>query len=119
MFTRLAKSRLAGFRFIQPRQIMPRLSELVFYKDTPSNNSHSNDDLPDFRHPVAKGKRGSPSPALACHWSNRNGRLECCWTTVSSGDVQIDDVDEHEYAQGGVLRLSSKRSRRFILAPAG
>lgn len=119
MFKRLAKSRLEGFRFIQPRHLVSKLRELVFHKDILSNRSHSNDDLPGFRHPAAKGMRGSPPPALACHWSIRHGRLECRWMSESSGDVQIGDADEHEYVRGGVLRRSSKQSRRLTLVPAG
>lgn len=118
MFT-LAKSRLVGFRFMQPRRIAPRLCELVFHEDILSKNSHSNDNLPGFRHPAAKGKRGSPPPALACHWFTHNGRLECCWVIENSSDVQIDDVDEYACAQSGVISRLPKQPQRLGLAPAG
>jgi hypothetical protein len=91
MFTRLAKSRLAdltlgGFRPLQPRRVASRGAG--FFDDTPSN-----DNLPGRRRP--KGQRRIPSPALACHWFERRGRLECLWQAERSGDAPISDVDEH------------------------
>jgi len=90
MFKRLAKSsladfRLAGFRPLQPRHIALREASFV--------DTHSNDNLPGLRRP--KGQRRIPSPALACHWINRNGRLECRWQVEPNGDVPIGDFDEH------------------------
>ena len=73
MFKTLAKSGLLDFRFAGLR---PRLSAF-------SRNSHSNDNLPGFRRP--KGRRRIPTPALACHWIVRDGRLECRWQ--ADGDL--------------------------------
>jgi len=73
MFTRLAE-----FRLVQSRRIAPRLREAV---------AHSNDNLPGLRRPAAPGRRRSPTPALACHWFVRSGRLECRW------QVETDDGD--------------------------
>jgi hypothetical protein len=63
-----------------------------FFNDPP-NDTHSNDNLPGVRRP--KGQRRIPSPALACHWFNHDGRLECCWQAEPSGDAPIGDFDEH------------------------
>jgi hypothetical protein len=90
MFTRLAK-----FRLVQPLRIAPWPREAMSSKDMFSRNMHSNDNLPGFRHPVATGRRRSPSPALACHWFNRNGRLECRWLAEINDDAPLGDVDEH------------------------
>jgi hypothetical protein len=96
MFKRLAKSRLAdfkrgGFRPLQPRRVAPRGAG--FFNATPSN-----DNLPGFRHP--KGQRRIPTPALVCHWINRNGRLECRWQAEAepNGDAPISAFDEHAAA---------------------
>jgi hypothetical protein len=32
---------------------------------------------------------------LVCHWSNRNGQLECRWQIEPSGDGPINDFDGH------------------------
>jgi hypothetical protein len=85
MFTRLAKSGLAGFRLVQSRRTAPGPGEAVM---------HSNDNLPGLRRP--KGRRRIPTPALACHWINRNGRLECRWQAESNGNSPIGDFDGHE-----------------------
>jgi hypothetical protein len=55
---------------------------------------HSNDNLPGFRRPAEAGKRRSPTPALACHWFNRDGRLECHWQAETS-DAPTGTSDEH------------------------
>jgi hypothetical protein len=81
MFTRLAK-----FRRIGLRHVVPVLCDVM----------HSNDSLPGFRRPAATGKRRSPSPALACHWFDRNGRLECRWLAETNDDAPLGEVDEHE-----------------------
>jgi hypothetical protein len=86
MFTKLAKSRLADFSvggFRNLRGVAPRGAG--FFNQPPAN-----DNLPGFRRP--KGRRRIPSPALACHWLDRNGRLECRWQI--EGDAPIADADE-------------------------
>jgi hypothetical protein len=67
MFETLAKSGLLDFRFAG---LQPRVAAF-------SRHSHSNDNLP--------GRRRIPTPALACHWIVRNGRLECRWQ--ADGDL--------------------------------
>jgi hypothetical protein len=89
MFTRLAK-----FLLVQPWRIAPEPREAMFSKDMFSRDMHSNDNLPGFRRPAATGKRRSPSPALACHWFDRHGRLECCWLAEPNDDAPLGD-DEH------------------------
>ncbi len=101
MFKRLAISRFADFRFadfrfgglrpLQPRRVA--LRRAGFFIDTHFNDTHSNDNLPGLRRP--KGPRRIPSPALACHWINHDGRLECCWQAEPSGDAPIGDFDKH------------------------
>jgi hypothetical protein len=112
MFKTLAKSRLAnlafgGFRPHEPRRIAPRGAGL-------SNVSHSNDNLPGFRRP--KGQRRVPTPALACHWIERNGRLECRWQVEASGDAPIGDSDEHGVGRASGLSPVQSRSRGLALA---
>jgi len=113
MFTRLAKSRLAdltlgGLRPLQPRRIA--LRGAGFFDDTPSN-----DNLPGLRRP--KGQRRTPSPALACHWFERNGRLECRWQAEPSGDAPISDVDEYgTMGRASALWPMKPRGRGLALA---
>ena len=83
MFARLAKFRRVGLR-----HLVPQLGDVV----------HSNDTLPGFRRPAAMGGRRPPTPALACHWFNCNGRLECRWQAETS-DAPTDDFDEHQEMQ--------------------
>ena len=112
MFTRLAKSRLADFKFggvrpLQRRRVALRGAGLF-------NETHSNDNLPGFRHP--KGRRRIPTPALACHWIDRNGRLECRWQAVPGGDAPIGDFNEHGMT-GRASGLSMQpRGRSLALA---
>jgi hypothetical protein len=98
MFTRLAK-----FRLVQPWRIAPGPRPAVFSRDM-----RSNDNLPGFRRPAATGKRRSPSPALACHWFDRNGRLECRWLAEPNDDALLGDVVEHEHRTTG--RVSGQPS---------
>jgi hypothetical protein len=81
MFTRLARIRRVGLR-----HLVPMAGDVI----------HSDDDLPGFRRPAATGRRQAPPPALACHWLNRNGRLECCWQAETNSDAPIGDIDDHE-----------------------
>jgi hypothetical protein len=89
MFTRLAK-----FRPFEPQREMPRWCEAM----------HSNDNLPGRRRPA--GKRRSPPPALACHWSlsDSDGRLECYWETA---DLEEGSVD-HPGRSFGCSRYEAK-----------
>jgi hypothetical protein len=106
MFKRLAKSGLAGFRLVQSRRTAPGPGEAVM---------HSNDNLPGLRRP--KGRRRIPTPALACHWINRNGRLECRWQVEPNGDAAIGDFDEYRTLSRAPRRLSTqRRGRRLALA---
>ena len=104
MFTRLAKSVLAGFWPVQPgrfargpRAAGPRL--------------HCNDNRPGFRAAAVAGKRRSPSPALACHWLLRGGRLQCCWHVVTDDARNGGRDPEHP-----LPRRVSGRARRLALA---
>src|SRR6202022_850114 len=112
MFKRLAKSRLdlkrGGFRPLQPRRVALRGAGL--FNDPPSN-----DNLPGFRRP--KGQRRIPTPALVCHWFNRNGRLECRWQAEAGGDTPIGDFDEYGAAgRTSGLSLTQPRGRGLALA---
>ena len=112
MFKRLAISRFSDFRFadfrfvnyrfgglrpLQPRRVA--LRGAGFFIDPHSNDTHSNDNLPGLRRP--KGRRRIPTPALACHWFDRNGRLECRWQAEPNGDAPIGDFDEHGHRTTG------------------
>ena len=109
MFTRLAKSGLVRFWPVQPRRVVPR----PHLADRPT---HSNDNLRGFRRPAAAGKRWAPTPVLACHWVNRDGRLECRWQTESDGDAPIGEFEQH----GAWSRISGNspqpHSGRLLLA---
>jgi len=104
MFTRLAK-----FRLVQPWRIAPGPREAMFSKDMFSRVMHSNDNLPGSRRPAATGKCRSPSPALACHWFDRNGRLECRWLAGTHTDAPPDDIDRRP-ARGQPRRPPRRRS---------
>src|SRR6202049_3097562 len=93
MFKRLAK-----FRLLEPRGVAPGLREAM----------PANDNLPGFRRPAATGKRRSPSPALACHWFDRNGRLECGWLAGPNDDAPLGEVVEYEHRTTG--RVSGQPS---------
>ena len=99
---------LAKFRRVGPRQIMPVRCDVT----------HSNDNLPGFRRPAAAGGRRPPTPALACHWVERNGRLECRWQAEPGGETPIGDFDEHA-ATGRTPGLSPTQPRGRGLALAG
>ena len=83
--------RLAEFRLVQSRRTASGPREALI---------HPNVNLPGFRRPAATGQRRPPSPALACHWFDRKGRLECRWQ-VELDDVPIDDFDEHQHCTTG------------------
>jgi hypothetical protein len=102
MFAKLAKFRRAGLRHLVP---------------APSDVMHSNDNLPGFRRPVATGGRRSPTPALACQWFDRNGRLECRWQTETNGDTPIGDINDHKhYTTGRASGLLPMQPRGLALA---
>jgi hypothetical protein len=44
---------------------------------------------------VEAGWRRSPTRALACHWSNRNGRLECRWQ-AETNDAPTAAFDQND-----------------------
>src|ERR1700733_7502459 len=92
--SRLAESRLAEFRLVRSRRIAPGPREAV---------THSNDNLPGFRHPAEAGARRSPTPVLACHWFNRDGRLECRWQ-AETNDAPSGAFDEHPAADRSSAR---------------
>ena len=102
MFTRLAE-----FRLVQSRRTAPGPREAIM---------HSNDNLPGLRRP--KGQRRIPTPALVCHWFNRNGRLECRWQAEPDADAPLGDFDEHG-AMGRASGPSSMQTRGRSLALAG
>jgi len=107
MFTKLAKSRLAKLWLVQPQHTVPGMHEVRL-----SNSTYSNDNLPGLRRP--KGQRRIPSPALTCHWIDRNGRLECCWHPV---DTPGGGRDENPYSPSGrACGRSPLRSRNLALA---
>ena|ERR1700680_2615932 len=102
MFAKLAKFRRAGLRHLVA---------------SPCDAKHSNDHLPGFRRPAAMGKRRAPTPALACHWFNRDGRLECRWQVETSGDTPIGGIDHPEHrTTGRVAALLSTQPRGLALA---
>ena len=117
MFKRLAKSRLAksrladfkrgGFRPLRPRRVALRGAGFF-------NATHSNDNLPGFRRP--KGPRRIPSPALACHWIERGGRLECYWHPAAGGTPTGGHKDRQHSAPG---RASARPIGSGYLALAG
>jgi len=114
MFKRLATFGLedftfGGFRHLQPPRIAQRGA-------VSSVEPGSNDNLPGLCRP--KGRRRIPTPALACHWVNCNGRLECRWQAEPGGDALVGDIDEHG-ATGRTSGLSPMQPRGRILALAG
>jgi len=111
MVKTLAKFGLAKFLPVQLQRIAPGLHEVRLSKAT-----HANDNLPGFRRP--KDQRRIPSPALVCHWFNRNGRLECRWRSEPSGAAPISDHDQHG-AMGRASDLSPMQPRGHRLALAG
>jgi hypothetical protein len=113
-YFRFANFGFGGLRSLQPRRVA--LRGAGFFIDTPSNDTHSNDNLPGLRRP--KGQRRIPSPALACHWFNHNGRLECRWQAEPSGDAPIGDFDEHR-TMGSASGPSSMHPRGRGLALTG
>jgi hypothetical protein len=84
MFKRLAK-----FGLLEPRGIAPGLQEAM----------PANDNLLGFRRPG--GERRIPSPALACHWFDHNGRLECRWLAETNDDAPLGGVDEYKHRTRG------------------
>ena len=111
MFKKLAKSRLADFSvggFGNLRRAAPRRTG--FFNQTPAN-----DNLPGLRRP--RGQRRIPTPALACHWFDRNGRLECRWQAEPDGDAPI--TGEHGTIDRASSGLSSMQPRGRSLALAG
>ena len=106
--SRLAKSRLAEFRLVRSRRIAPGRREAIM---------HCNDNLPGLRRPAEAGQRRSPTPVLACHWLNRDGRLECGWL-AETNDAPTGALDEHQ-ATGRSLGRPSMPPHGRGLALAG
>jgi len=122
MFSRLAKSGLVKFRLVSARRIAPGPREAMFSKNMFWRDIHCNDNLPGFRRPAATGKRRSPSPALACHWFDRNGRLECRWRVESFDDRRSRNPrpvkHQAEYLDGrpsGAIPLNPERFHCAVL----
>jgi hypothetical protein len=90
MFKKLAKSGFVEFRLVQSQRIALGLNEARL-----ASGSFSNDNLPGFLRPAAAGKRRSPTPALACHWFVRDGRLKCLWLPETD-DAPTSGFDEHQ-----------------------
>ena len=95
MFTKLAKPKLTRLWPVQSPRVALGLPTVAL-----SDAAHSNDNLPGFHRAVATGKRRSPSPALTCRWSDRNGRLECRW------QIEIDAPIADVGILSGDLRVS-------------
>src|ERR1700694_4660172 len=96
MFTRLAKSKLADFK-LGDSDLCSRGALRCAGPDF-STIPPSNDNLPGLRRP--KGQRRIPTPAPACHWFNRDGRLECRWQAEPNGDAPMSDFGEHRTIGG-------------------
>lgn len=101
-------ARLAEFRLVRSRRFAPEPHAAIM---------HCNDNLPGFRRPAATGKRRAPTPVLACHWFNHNGRLECRWQ-AETNDAPTDAFDEH-HATGRSCGGSSMQPRGCGLALTG
>jgi hypothetical protein len=75
MFTRLAK-----FRRLGPRHMVPHWLEAA----------HSNDNPRGRRRPT--GQCRSPQPVLACHWIFvDDGQLECHWAVESLNETSAEE----------------------------
>jgi hypothetical protein len=107
MFTRLAKSGLVKFWPVQPQRIAQGLHRAELF-----NRSYSNDNLPGFRRPAATGKRRYPTSALACHWFNRNGRLECRWQVADGAPIADADEQQRRVLQKSFARVTLSSERR-------
>jgi hypothetical protein len=115
MFTRLARPGLVKSGFaklwpVQPRRVAPVSCQAGL-------PSYSNDNLPGFC-PALASKRRSPAPALAFHWFDRDGRLECRWQVEPDGDAPIGGVNERG-TKGRVTMPLSMSPRGGGLALAG
>ena len=109
MFTRLAE-----FRLVRSRRTAPGPRQAFTHCQA---FTHSNDNLPGLRRPAVVGKRRAPTPALACHWFNRDGRLECRWQVETSGDTPIGGIDHPEHrTTSRVAALLSTQPRGLALA---
>jgi hypothetical protein len=89
----LAKSGYAKFWPVPPRHVAPA-------PYPPGRPTYCNDNLPGLRR--SKGPRRMAAPALACHWFNRNGRLECRWQAQASGGAPsgLGECDATDRASG-------------------
>jgi hypothetical protein len=91
MFPKLAKTGLVKFWLVQPPRITPGAYEA-------GRPAYCNDNLPAAHRAIGRCR----PPALACHWLDRDGRLECCWHR-ESGDAPRGGMDGqgHSMATGG------------------
>lgn len=103
MFTRLAE-----FRRVQLRRIAPGPRQVF----TPCN-----DNLSGFRRPAA-GLRRSPTPALACRWFDRDGRLECRWQVETGDDALSAEVEDREPPAAGRGFVAGRRRHQALAAVA-
>ena len=116
MFARLAKSGLvfvlARFWPAQPQRIAP--APLSAGRPT-----HCNDNLPGLRRPEDRCR--IPAPALACHWFNRGGRLECRWEAEAGGDAPRGGLGERHATSraSGLSQRSPTPTTRPLLAGLG
>jgi len=100
MFTRLARSGLARY--------WPQWRGVVLRPHLAGRPAYSNDNLPGFCRRAAAGKRRAPTPVLACHWVDRDGRLECRWQAEPDGDAPIGGFEQH----GSKSRISGTSPQR-------
>jgi hypothetical protein len=104
MFKKLAKSRLVDFSvggFRNLRRAAPCRAEFL-------NQTPANDNLPGLRRP--KGRRRIPTPALACHWIDHNGRLECRWQAETSRDAPVADAEGCPDGTSSAKAIGSSRA---------
>jgi hypothetical protein len=95
MFKRLAK-----FRFLKRRRIVPGLGEAI----------PANDNLLGFRRPP--GQRRIPSPALVCHWSliDDGTRLGCRWQPETALEDPDSERINNQTFQSQAIRLGRRRN---------
>jgi len=92
MFTKLAK-----FRRLGPRHMVPHWLEAA----------HSNDNPRGRRRPA--GQCRSPQPVLACHWIFAgDGRLECHWAVESFDETSAEEPSGRQVRCSRASSFSAK-----------